>query len=324
MAQVISNITGIIPISIAEIILLSLIAFSIYQIIKLIVNIRNTKKHRLAIFIRFGISVLVILSFIYFNFMLAWGLNYHRMPLAETIGFKIVDYNIVDLSNLAEYLIEEANRLRQYVNVDEEGIMTLAERPFSTMKRANVAFEEAEKLFPVLGGNFGRPKVLLFSRVFSYLGIWGFYFPFTFEANVNVSIPDSMIPSTTIHEMAHQRGFAREDEADYIAYLVSRMHPDYDFQYSGTILALRHVMHAIARTDHDRFLDLRETYSDGLLKDMQAINTHNQKHSGFISNLSTKVNNAYLRANSQRDGVLSYGRMIDLLMAQFKSRTDKS
>ena len=324
VAQVMSNITGIIPISISEIIILSLIAFSIYQVIKLIINIKNTKDNRLAILVRFFISVIVVLSIIYFTFMLAWGLNYHRLPLADIVGFEMIEYDSNDLADLAEYLIFDANELRQKVKFDEYGIMTLGESPFSTMKRSNIAFEEAGKLYPELGGNYGKPKVLLLSRSISYLGIWGFYFPFTFEANVNVNIPDSMIPSTAIHEIAHQRGFAREDEADYIAYLVSRMHPDYDYQYSGTLMALRHVMNALARTDYERFLELRETYSAGVLKDMQAITVHNQRHSGFISNISAEVNNAYLKANAQKDGIQSYGRMIDLLMAQYKTETDES
>lgn len=324
VAQVFSTITGVIPISIAEIIILSLIAFSAYQVIKLVINVRNKKNNKLGIFFRFVISIVMVLSTIYFTFILAWGLNYHRLPFANIVEFEMVDYNSEDLANLAEYLIDEANELRQHVDVNADGVMTLGESPFKTMKRANIAFDIAGEIYPELGGNYGKPKVLLFSKAISYLGIWGFYFPFTFEANVNVNIPDSMIPSTTIHEIAHQRGFAREDEADYIAYLVSRMHPDYDFQYSGTLMALRHVMNALARADYERFLELRETYSPGVLKDIQAINAHNQKYSGFISNISAEVNNAYLKANAQKDGIKSYGRMIDLLMAQYKAETDIS
>lgn len=324
VAQLFSKITGVIPISIAEIIILSLVAFSAFQVIKLVINISNAKNNRFGIFFRFVISVVLVLTTIYFTFMLAWGLNYHRLPFSNIVGFEMVDYSSEDLADLAGYLINEANKLREYVDVNEDGIMTLGESPFKTMKRANIAFDKAGEIYPELGGNYGKPKVLLFSKAISYLGIWGFYFPFTFEANVNINIPDSMIPSTTIHEIAHQRGFAREDEADYIAYLVSRMHPDYDYQYSGTLMALRHVMNALARADYERFLELRESYSDGVLKDMQDITAHNQKHSGFISNISAEVNNAYLKANAQKDGIKSYGRMIDLLMAQYKAETDIS
>ena len=53
----------------------------------------------------------------------------------------------------------------------------------------------------------------------SYLGISGIFIPFTCEANVNATLPDWEIPFTACHELAHQRGFAREDEANYVGYL---------------------------------------------------------------------------------------------------------
>jgi len=63
----------------------------------------------------------------------------------------------------------------------------------------------------------------------SYLGIGGVYFPFTGEANVNISMPHTSIPFTACHEMAHQIGFAREDEANFIAYIACKNHPSPDF-----------------------------------------------------------------------------------------------
>jgi len=63
-------------------------------------------------------------------------------------------------------------------------------------------------------------------------------FPFTGEANVNISMPHTSIPFTACHEMAHQIGFAREDEANFIAYIACKNHPSPDFQYSGILSAL--------------------------------------------------------------------------------------
>ena len=40
---------------------------------------------------------------------------------------------------------------------------------------------------------------------------------------------------------------------------------------------------------------------------------------GKTAEVSTKVNDTYLKAHSQTDGVLSYGRMVDLMLADFYS-----
>ena len=50
------------------------------------------------------------------------------------------------------------------------------------------------------------PKAISCSTALSAMDFTGFYFPFTGEANLNVDCPASFLPSTIVHEMAHQRG----------------------------------------------------------------------------------------------------------------------
>lgn len=317
ISQILSLITGIIPISVAELILLSLFAFMVYKLVTLILAMINDKKKRYKILANNLVNLVLAISTIYFIFIFSWGLNYHRSTFAEIAGYDEVTYTSVELAQLAEHLIDQANDLRQHVEENKDGVMTLPNGSFDVMRRADKGFDNAAEVYPALGGKYGKPKVVLMSRVMSYTGVWGVYFPFTAEANVNISIPDSLIPSTALHEMAHQRGFAREDEADYIAYLTATMHPDVDFQYSGTLMALRHTMRALARADVDVFRELYSTFGDGLQRDWDHINAHNQQHESIVRRASSQINNTYLKANAQKDGVQSYGRMIDLLMANY-------
>ena len=111
-------------------------------------------------------------------------------------------------------------------------------------EKASLGFDQAAKIYPELGGRFGKAKPIFLSSKMSYTGISGIYFPFTGEANVNVDIPHSLLPATTCHEMAHQRGFAREDEANYIAWITCSSNDNPEFKYSGTLLALIHSMNA--------------------------------------------------------------------------------
>ena len=73
----------------------------------------------------------------------------------------------------------------------------------------------------------------------SRLGLSGFYMPFTGEPNFNDAQPDFDLPYVIAHEKAHQRGFAREDEANFIAFLVCVNSTDPYLRYSGYLNALR-------------------------------------------------------------------------------------
>jgi len=220
-------------------------------------------------------------------------------------------------------LIQRTNELRELVDEDSEGIMKLSTDINNTLKRAHKGYKNIEAEYPELTYKFGRPKGVLLSEVMSYLGIGGVYFPFTTEANVNTSLPDKSLPFTACHEMAHQIGFSREDEANYIAYLACKSHPDPDFQYSGTLSALIYATNALYQYSPEDYFELRESFSAGVARDIKASNNYWEKYETQLQDLSSSINDAYLKANMQNDGVRSYGRMVDLLIAEYLKRSIK-
>ena len=130
---------------------------------------------------------------------------------------------------------------------------------------------------------YSPPKPVLFSELMSYADIAGMYFPFTVESNINTDGPFFTIPATMGHEMAHQCGFMREDEANFIGYLACKDATDPLTRYSGYSLAYDYALSALE---------------------------------GPVAEASNAANNAYLKANQQQDGTRSYGRMVDLLLAE--------
>ncbi len=197
--------------------------------------------------------------------------------------------------------------------------MTLPNGIRGMFDRAHLGYERAAEIYPELGGQYGRPKGVMLSPYWSYTGIGGVFFPFTAEPNVNTNMPHFMLASTTTHEMAHQRGFAREDEANYIAYLTSTLHPDPDFQYSGVMLALTYTMNSLYRFSPEIWSEIRNMYSEGVIRDLIGWQEYRARYEGPVKEISTKVNDTYLMANRQEDGVHSYGRMVDLMLAEFRA-----
>ena len=150
----------------------------------------------------------------------------------------------------------------------------------------------------------------------SHTNIIGVYSVLTGEANIDIDIPDMEIPSTVMHEMAHQRGFAREDEANYIAWVACMSHPDADFRYSGSAMALQYAMNALYSVNPDKYFDLAKDYSLGYYKDLNNLQTYWKQFQGPVKKVANQMNDTYLKLNGQEDGVQSYGRMIDLLLAE--------
>ncbi|NLW16096.1 MAG: DUF3810 domain-containing protein [Firmicutes bacterium] len=311
LGRILSRVTSIVPISLAELAVVVLIATLLIGVIHFFW--RGWRQPRQLVgHLRWALTIAL---FAYAAFTLLWGLNYHRQPLAEILGLEVGPASIQELVDLCTDLLQRTNELRQLQVEDENQVMTLAGGKWRALGRAPLGYRELAKQLPQVAGHFGPPKGVRLSKWWSYTGTAGMYFPFTGEANVNMAMPDVNIPVVACHELAHQRGFAREDEANYLAYLACINHPDVEFQYSGLFMALSQAMRALQRVDGEAFAALRAQYHPGLIRDLEANRDFWQAFSGPIEQLSERMNDAYLKSNRQADGVQSYGRMVDLLIA---------
>ncbi|MDW7675033.1 MAG: DUF3810 domain-containing protein [Bacillota bacterium] len=313
-----SLVTGIFPFSLAELIVVCTVIIVVYKTAKVILSLIRRREYSITSLPNTGIRIFFFVAVLYLTFNLMWGLNYSRLTFAEISGLPVKSASVNELAEVSLHLTQWANELREQVTEDDQGVMMLTDGIEDMFKRAQLGYHIAAEYYPELGGKYGRPKGVMLSHYWSYTGIGGVFFPFTAEANVNIKMPHFLLPSTTTHEMAHQRGFAREDEANYIAYLTSTLHPDPDFQYSGVMLALTYAMNSLYRYDKDAWQEIRDNYSDGLNRDLQEWQKYRARYEGPVKEISTNVNNTYLKVNRQEDGVYSYGRMVDLLLAEFR------
>jgi hypothetical protein len=319
-----SQLTGIFPFSLAEVLLAATFLFALYRGGRWLLSFCKKPRVTLRSLPRGLARLALILALLYVSFYLLWGLNYNRLSFADISGLPLEPAGPEELRELAQSLVLRANVLREEVEEDGAGVMTLDTDIRGAFARAELGYRQAALIYPALGGRYGPPKSVFLSPYWSYTGISGMYFPFTGEANINTDMPPLLLPATALHEMAHQRGFAREDEANFLAYLACSLHPHRDFQYSGTVLALVNTMNALYRADLNAYKEVRAQYSDGLNRDLKNWSEYWQRFAGPVEKASERVNDAYLKANRQEDGVRSYGRMIDLLLALFRQGSIKN
>jgi hypothetical protein len=257
---------------------------------------------------------------VYLAFVLLWGLNYRRQPYAELAGLDTRPAAVEELTAVCERLVAEATPAREGVTEDGAGVARLSDGRPGALRRAPAGYREAARETPALAGASARAKPVLASTPMAYLGISGIFNPFTGEANVNTTLPEPDVPFASCHELAHAQGFAREDEANYIGYVACTRHPDADFRYSGLLGASTYAMNALYRADRTAYGRLHALRAPGVRRDLQALVAWSERYRGPAERASRAVNNAYLKMQGQREGVRSYGRMVDLLIAERRPR----
>jgi len=249
-------------------------------------------------------------------FVLTAGINYRRESYTEHTGITVREFTVDDLEQLYMILVEKAGTLAEDIETDENGRFLLTREGLHSYARQSM--HDLNQLYGGLGTFFPRAKAPVLSRGLSHLNIGGFFSPWTMEAHFNGEMPDQSIPFVINHELAHVAGHMREDEANFIAYLASRNSPNIDFQYSAVYIALGYVLNDLHRSvSMERYAELYQMLPMQIRRDLAGAREFWQRFEGRPAEVSTRVNDAYLRANQQPDGVLSYGRMVELLMAYY-------
>lgn len=233
-----------------------------------------------------------------------WGLNYFRLPLEQTLGLRVRNSSVEELATLSAQLMRAANA--RYTTA-----------PDDLLSPANDALNAASRRYPIPAGAYGSPKFALSSPLLSNFLIEGITSPFTMEALVNGDIPKVAIPFVASHEAAHLRGFAREEDANLIAYLACEASDNPYYRYSGAVNALMYTLDALGSVDPAACAAIYQIADDAVLADLRSHAAYWEPyHNTKTAQVGTHVNNAYLQTMaSGNQSVQSYGRIVDLLLA---------
>lgn len=320
IGQILSSVFGIIPFSLWEFVYIAIFLVPVYAVIKLIYIYFKHSIHFKGYILRYLRILVITLSISYFAFNILWGINYYRPPLKDLLKYSSDEPNVEDLERLCNELIDKTNNLRKELMEDSNGVVVFNSEFSQLAKEAKIGFNFIKINDKSLSGAYGDAKPVMLSKLMSYTGITGMYSPFTGEANINIDIPSISLPVTICHEMAHQRGIAKEDEANYIAYLACINNPSKEFQYSGYQLALTYLMNSLYNVRKESYEVLRKKYSEGFKRDLNYNYSYWKKKEGTVEKVWNNLNDKYLRSNNQANGVESYGLVTRLLLAEYMTR----
>ncbi len=301
------RICGIFSFSVVEISLyIGIIWMILYTASHIMAAIRRTETRKAAAGAWFSAACL-ILGILAFLYTACCGVNYYRRPFSGYLELEVRDSTVEELADLCEYLTEKVNE-----TVDTSPY----NRTWNT--EGQLAMSALGETFPQLAGYYPRPKPLTVSWILSVQQLSGIYSPFTVEANYNQAMTDYNIPHAICHELSHLRGFMREDEANFIGYLACIGSENPSFRYSGYLTGWIYAGNALAAQDRETYMALYMRLNEQTQAHLAANNAFWDRYEGKVAEVANQMNDTYLKINSQTDGVKSYGRMVDLMLAYYR------
>jgi hypothetical protein len=264
----------------------------------------------------FGKGILILALSVTAIFLFNSEINYNREPFSHFSGIEIIPYGEEEILTAIEILSERIELTP--VNTDENGVFVLsADTDIAEESRA--AMKKLSEKYTILNVYYPRPKPVATSRFWLSTGlITGVYSPFTLEANYNSDAPAFDTPHTVCHELSHLTGFMREDEANFIAYIACRDSDNADFAYSGCLSALTYLVNAYYKSvDSDTYSAMYQSLPEQVKRDFAADNAYWKPFRQTPRQAAAeRVNDTYLKVNGEVDGVMSYGRCVDLIIAE--------
>ena len=303
--------TGRVPFSIAELLIALLVVFLLVYIISQLVNLFRRPKFFLRLY-RTLTTLAALGLTVYGGFCLLWGVYYYGDDFMAQSGLERAPVSVEQLERVTAYFADLANEYSDRVTRDEAGVCA-ADRG-AILDHSPALYRAAEAKFPCLAGAELRAKGVLCSRVMSYLDFTGFFFPFTAEANVNLDFPPALFASTVAHELAHQRGVAKEQEANFVAVLACLEDGDADYVYSAALLAYTHLGNALYSADREAWARIAGSLNEAVRADLAAGAAYWKQFETPVQAVSNTVYENFLYSYNQELGLKSYGACVDLLV----------
>lgn len=259
-----------------------------------------------------------ICFYVLFHFL--WAFNYYKKPLLKTD----LQTNELMLKQIVDTLLKEARELSTQVPRNDKRELIFEKKEF------NAALPQYLKPIDGVSLNYEYlpkeqiKKYSLYSEVMSYLGVSGYYNPFTSEAQVTKGIPAVSLPFTMAHEQAHQMGYAFESEANFVGFITCLQSRDNKLLYSANYKALKYVLRSIYPTDSLFVKNRMNQFTPQMQADYLAEKAYYKKYSGMADEIFGMMNNQYLKANNQTDGLASYNKFVELLVQYYAAQNQSS
>lgn len=295
---------GIFPISVGDIFYLIVAFYLTFQVLHFIYTLIRRRFDTLP---SIALNVTFFLLLIWLLVGSQWNWNYSQPSLEDKMNLDTSEIKVEELAKFTRELIIETKKNKESSNFDvfsddTNSIIDLSYLGYKTLGEKNEFYNY----------NYPSIKYSIFSSVLPFLGISGYYNPFTAEAQITKGIPIVQIPFVINHEIAHQLGIASESEANFIGYLASINNPLNTIKYSGNISLLMYCLSDLRKRDYNDYDNIVSSIPENIKDDLNEISLfwggYRNKYRKYFDNGYDK----FLKSNRQKHGLQSYNKVVSL------------
>jgi Protein of unknown function (DUF3810) len=305
---------GWIPFSIGDLFytfLVLVILFRAFRFFKLLFQRKLSRKYFAS-----GLQqAIFFFLFVYVFFNLLWGLNYNRRGVAAQLGLDVKKYSVSDLDTLTSALQAKLNTYALTVTAGQRDSLNKKSRLFA---EAAHSYEQASLKFSFLHYSPRSVKPSLFSYLGNYLGFQGYYNPFTGEAQVNTTVPRFIEPFVTAHEIGHQVGYGKENEANFVAFLACHSSISSGFKYSMYFDMYNYAIREVNRRDTALANAYQRNLHPQVKEDFRELRDFFLQYENRVEPVIMWGYGHFLKANNQPAGKETYNEVVAWLIAYYK------
>ncbi len=315
--RILAYLTAWIPFSLAELLVILLPVIAVALIVFGCRRFCDSNRS-VAIYIGMILSALCVIACL---FVWCFAPGYYGTTLDQKLQLDRQKSSADDLYQTAEQLRAELTALTDEITFLPDGTSVMPYSYEEMNRKLLDAYDSFCEEHVFTDTFYSRVKPVMLSEPWSYTHITGVYTFFTGEANINVNFPDYTVPYTAAHELAHQRGIAREDEANFVAFLVCLESSDPYIRYSGCLNVYEYVISALRTASPTLY---KQTYQQ-LPKQIRAEEVAYAKffdryRENVAATVTEATNNTYLQSQGSSAGTRSYSMVVDLAVAYYKAK----
>lgn len=300
------------PFSVGELLCYLAVAVALWLFVRLLRHRKDAQALK-----RDVLTIAALPALIAAAFTLLWGSYYYAEGFAEKSGLRDAPVSTEALKAVTAQFIARCNDYGEEVERNEKGEFVIDRE--TIFEASATLYDAVSEKLPLSNDPAVRCKGV--SRLLSYgmskTGFTGFFCPYTGESNVNTHMPDLLLPATIGHELAHQRGVAREDYANFVGIVASLESGDRDYGYSAAIMGYIYLGNALYSADYASWKELYATISPAVRTDLAAHNAYWDRFEGKAEEVSDKLYEKLLETVGEERGMASYGACVDLLVAWY-------
>jgi hypothetical protein len=314
VSQLLRSLLGWIPLSVGDLLYFVAFGWFLFKAWKLINILARRRVKEFLSWILFR-KYLKLVLWIYIVFNLFWGLNYNRQGIAKQFQLQLKQYTPTDLFELTSVLQRRLN----FYATREDSLQRLSLKNNRLLfKEGIAAYKNASRQYPFLTYHQPSIKPSLLTFAGRYFGFTGYYNPFTAEAQIKTDVPVFTRPFILCHEIGHQIGYAKENEANFSSYLAGRVSDNMEFRYSVYYDMYTYAMRDLFFYNPLCFIELKKSEHPKVKQDIKTYREYVLKSQNAVEPVMSIAYDRYLKMNKQPRGKEAYNEVVSWLLAYMK------